>query len=185
MTEGTPEISELVEQLEALSPSMPLDAGWDGDSLLAVARDDAYGPNARLNACELLLRRDERRFKSLIGEATVAEVYASALQAGAADLNEWGFLGLGDVGALGLRLVACGESAVSALLPLLDVKRSAGSYSGSKEATLGDDDFARVRDFAAFFISKIRRLPFKFHRDDFARRDAEIERLKDSLRDQP
>lgn len=182
MTEGTPEISELVERLEALSPSVPFDAGWSDDSLLAVARDDSCGPNARLNACELLLRRDEKTFKGLIGEATVAGVYASALRAGAADLNEWGFLGVGDVGALGLRLVGCGEHAVAALLPLLDVKRSAGSYSGSKEATLGDDDFARVCDFAAFFISRVRRLPFKFHRDDFAQRDAEIERLKDSLR---
>jgi len=118
-------------------------------------------------------------------EKSEAERYAASLRGGTVDLNEWGFLGVGDLGPLGLRLVACGESAVAPLSPLLDVKDSAGNYSGSKEATLGDEDRARVCDFAAFFISKIRRLPFHFHREDFARRDAEIERLKESLRANP
>ena len=183
MSTDAPQTSELSGRLEALSTSELGEVAWDSDSLLAVLRADSSGPRARLYACEALLRRDAEKFMRVLGAPFVAGLYASALRDGTTPaLNAWGFLGAGDVGPLGRHLVACGDDAVRALAPLLDDKRSAGLYGGSKESKLGNSDNARVCDFAAFFISEARRLPFQFHRDDFARRDAEIERLKDSLR---
>lgn len=186
MTTDGQDISETIRRLDSLTSSELSESELDDDSLLAVVRADAAGLRARLYACEILLGRDTERFLHVIGEAFASGLYASGLREGVTtDLNAWAFLGMGDLGPMGLHLVACGEPAAAALAPLLDDERRAGHYSGSAEAKIGESDRARVCDFAAFFISKIKELPFQFHREDFARRDAEIERLKESLRESP
>jgi hypothetical protein len=182
MSTDTPQTSEVSRALEALSTSELDGVAYGDDALLAVVRADSSGLKARLYACEVLLRRDEEKFLKVVGAQVAAGLYASALQERTTpDLNSWAFLGMGDLGPLGLHLVACGDPAVAALAPLLDDTRSAGIYSGSKESKLGNSDRTRVCDFAAFFISKIRHLTYQFQRDDTAQRDAEIERLKNSL----
>jgi hypothetical protein len=184
MTKRRPEISEIIERLEALSAPELSDAEWPDDSLLAVIRADSSGLTARLQACEILLRRDQEKLLGVIGAQTVANIYVSALQERATtDLNQWAFLGMGDLGPMGLHLVACGDRALTALTPLLDIKQSAGIYSGSKESKIGNSDHARVCDFAAFFISRIKGFPYSFQRHSIALRDAEIERLKKQLQE--
>jgi hypothetical protein len=181
---GTPEISEIIARLEALSTSELSSVSWPDESLLAVVRADSSGLTARLHACEILLRRDQEKFLGIIGAQTVAAIYVTALKERATtDLNPWAFLGQGDLGPMGLRLVACGDSAMAALASLLDIRQSAGIYSGSKESKLGNSDRARVCDFAAFFISRIKRFPYSFHRDNITLRDSDIEKLKERLQE--
>jgi hypothetical protein len=174
---------DVIARLDALSPSQLDDADFADDALVAVARSATAPVKSRLYACEILLRRDAGTFFGLLGGRAIAALYASALQQRATlELNPWAFLGMVDIGPMGRHLIACGDAAVAALSPLLDDKRSAGSYGGSKEAKLGDADHARICDFAAFFIARVRGLPYRFHREDLAQRDAEIERLKPLLR---
>jgi hypothetical protein len=172
----------MIERLEALSMSDLNNISLPAECLLAVIHADSSGLTARLHACEILLRRDQQQFLGIIGAQTVAAIYVSALkQKATTDLNPWAFLGPGDLGPMGLHLVACGGSAIPALVPLLDIKQSAGVYSGSKESKLGNSDNSRICDFAALFISEIRHFPYSFHRHSTALRDAEIEQLKEKL----
>lgn len=182
MSSSRPKISEMIERLNALSTVELSDVILSSDSLLAVVQADSAGLKARLFACDILLRRDQERFLNIIGKRIAAGLYASALQERTTtDLNPWAYLGMDDLGPMGLHLVACGDSAVPALTPLLAIKQLAGVYSGSAEAKLGDGDYARICDFAAFFISKIKRFPYSFHHHNIPLRDAEIEQLKEKL----
>jgi len=100
----------------------------------------------------------------------VAAIYVSALQEGApTELNSWAFLGLGDLGPMGLHLVACGDSAVTSLVPLLDVKLVAGIYRGSKESKL-ETGTVRVSVTSPRSSSQDQRLPYSFHRGRIALR---------------
>lgn len=178
----SPNQTELIQQLENFSVLELNNATATDDALLAIVQAASAPLLARLYACEILLRRDETKFFDVIGRPTVAAIYVSAFRDRVtADLNGWAFLGLDEWGPLGRRLVACGETAVTELAPLLDVDRSAGLYGGSEESKEGNADRARVCDFAAFFIARIKQLPYRFHRDDIGLRDAEINRLKKDL----
>lgn len=80
---------------------------------------------------------------------------------------------------LGQHVVSLGEPAVAALAPLLSDARPI-SYGGSKEATVGNEYGIRVKDFAAFFIAKVRHRPLAVDVDP-ARRDRAIADLRASL----
>jgi len=182
MTGNPAENPAMFEWLEALSESELSDVQCSDESLLAVIRADSSGLKARFHACEILLRRDQRKFLSMLGAQTVAGIYVSALRERTTiDLNPWAFLGLGELGPTGLHLVACGEDAVAALVPLLDSKDEAGLYSGSEEAKEGNSDRARFCDFAAFFVARIRHHSYTFHRNNLALRDAEVDALSKDL----
>lgn len=184
--QNTARTSGVVESLQRLAESELSHTAWPEEFLLDVIRPDSTALKARLYACEILLRRDQERFLAIISAPTVAAVYVSALKEKAtADLNLWAFLGQGDLGPMGRHLVACGESAVMALAPLLDMRQPAGIYGGSKESKLGNSDYARICDLAAFFIARIRGFPYTFHRDSMALRDAETERIKKRLPQKP
>jgi hypothetical protein len=171
--------SDIARQLEGLSVIELSNAPWSDESLVAVVQDHSAPLIARLYACDILLRRHQAKYLSLLGRETVAAIYVSAFaDRVTVDLNPWAFLNLDEVGPLGQSLAACGESAVAKLVPLLDIDRAAGVYNGSEEAKEGNADRARVCDFAAFFIAKIKQLPYRFHRDDFSLRDAENDRVK-------
>lgn len=177
-----PGISEVAGSLEALSFSDLSNVAWQDEALLAVVRSDSSGVKPRFFACEVLLRRDLQKYLAMIGSATVAAMYVSAVREQiTSDLNPWAFLGLAELGPLGRHLVACDESAVRALLPLLDFKQTAGIYSGSEESKEGNADQPRICDFAAFFIARIKGWPFSFHRESWAGRDEEMERIKKRL----
>jgi len=172
----------LQEQLEGLSPVDLTRLEFPEDSLLSVVRNSSASLKARLFASEILLNSNREKFLSAIGAANVVELYAEALEkAKTVDLNLWGFLSMNEVGPLGERLVLFGDAAVESLKPLLEVKESAGLYSGSIESKEGNSDRPRVCDFAGFLVARIRELPFTFHRDDDELRDAEISRLRVEL----
>lgn len=186
MTGDSPSVPEIVKQLETLSTSAPTDAGWSDEALLAIIRDDSFRLLARLHACEILLRRNRQKFLGVIGTQAAAAIYASALRERVTDdMNPWAFLGLGELGTLGRHVVECGDSALAEFVPLLEDRQTAGIYSGSEESKEGNGDRARVCDFAAFFISRIMRVPYSFRRDSMEQRDADIDRLKERLKVSP
>jgi hypothetical protein len=133
-------------------------------------------------ACDILLRRDRDKFLATVGAPQAASLYAAALRDGVAgDTNVWGFLSRCELGPLGAHLVGLGRPALVALAPLLADTRYVALYGGSIDAKSGNADVARICDLAAFFVAAILRLPYEFHRRDFAARDAEIAGLSTRL----
>lgn len=74
-----------------------------------------------------------------------------------------------------------GEPAVPALVGLLDDARRPLSYAGGEDATVGNAYGFRVKDFAAFYLGRIKRISVAFHQrpED---RDREISALIQALR---
>jgi hypothetical protein len=94
--------------------------------------------------------------------------------------NSWGLLyEHDDTGYLGEQLLSFENAAIPHLLKLLNNNGSV-VYEGSQEAMLGNSYKYRIKDFAAFYISKIKNVPIKFYQD-VENRDREIERFKTSL----
>jgi hypothetical protein len=143
------------------------------DALAALAADERADAGARFLAAEMLFRKLPGYPPANL-RTGLAPVYATALRE-ARIANPWGMPGELD-GEAGQHLVALGEPVVTALGPLLDDTRQVW-YGGSEEATEGNSYTWRVRDFAAFFISRIRGIAWTVHRDPRAR-DAGIEQLR-------
>ena len=150
-------------------------------SLERLAIDAAQSLEARFLACEVLFTRDFT-FVSRVPAAAVAEVYANALAHNLTGMaNSWGLLyEHADAGPVGIRFIMLGEAAVPALSRLLDDDSSPVVYAGSKEATVGNAYHYRVKDFAAYYLGRIRRVPVTFHRE-IAQRDREIALLREKL----
>lgn len=149
--------------------------------LEALVADPAQPLAARFLAAEVLFTRDFT-FTARVGGAMVADVYAHALEHNLTGMaNSWGLLyEHSDAGPVGIRFVMLGEPAVPALLRLLDNDSGPLVYAGSKEATVGNGYHYRIKDFAAYYLGQIRRVPVTFHRE-LAERDQEIARLKQQL----
>src|SRR5690606_14162510 len=91
--------------------------------------------------------------------------------------NVWGLLyNEDDLGDLGQQMVRFGPAAIPALGKLLEDSAGRILYEGSEEALIGNGYRYRIKDFAAFYISKIKNIPVRFHQD-LEKRDKEIERL--------
>jgi hypothetical protein len=150
-------------------------------ALEALTADTAQPLAARFLAAEVLFARDFT-FASRVSGAVIAEIYAHALEQNLTGMaNSWGLLyELDDAGPVGIRFIMLGEAAVPALVRLLDSADSPLVYDGSKEATVGNAYHYRIKDFAAFYLGRIRRIPVTFHRE-LAERDQEIARLKQQL----
>jgi hypothetical protein len=147
---------------------------WNGPrDLEALAVDPNAAWEPRFLAAEILFRK-RSDFPSADQRNALASAYVDALRA-ASVANPWGLPGELD-GPAGQHLVSLGEAVTPGLMPLLDDDRRV-PYWGSQEATLGNSYAFRVKDFAAFFLSTIRGLPYVLHRDPSAR-DADIEKLK-------
>ncbi len=123
--------------------------------------------------------------------AILSEAYAYVLENTSADRgnivhlngNLWGLLyEEDDVGYLGKQFIKFGNAAIPSLTRLLDDHASRVLYEGSEEATIGNAYQYRIKDFAAFYISKIKNISIEFNQD-FEQRDKEIERLKGLLKD--
>ncbi|AFZ24173.1 hypothetical protein Cylst_1924 [Cylindrospermum stagnale PCC 7417] len=136
---------------------------------------------ARFLACEVLFEK-HFIFVPDVGSETVAEIYAQALLNNYTEMaNSWGFLyEHNDEGPVGIRFVMIGIEAVPVLVKLLDNNDQSMLYNGSQEAMLGNSYQFRIKDYAAFYISKIKRIPVQYHQDP-QERDAEIEKLKFAL----
>jgi hypothetical protein len=150
-------------------------------ALEALTADTTQPLAARFLAAEVLFARDFT-FTSRVPGAVIAEIYAHALEQNLTGMaNSWGLLyELDDAGPVGIRFVMLGDAAVPALVRLLDNAGSPLTYDGSKEATVGNAYHYRIKDFAAFYLGRVRRIPVTFHRE-LAERDQEIARLKQQL----
>lgn len=133
---------------------------------------------ARFLAAEILWYRDQDalldRYRPLL-----APLYAAALaQDFTQAANAWALPGVSD-GLAGQHLLSIGEPMVPELLPLLDDDRRV-YYEGSQEATLGHHYAYRIKDLAAYFLSKIANIPLALDADT-SLRDEAIEGLKPQL----
>lgn len=150
--------------------------------LEAIVRDRAAPMKARFLACEVLFEK-HFVFVPEVGAAVVAEIYAHALVNDLTGMaNSWGLLyEHNDEGPVGIRFVMIGDAAIPALLGLLDDASRSLTYAGSEEATVGNAYGFRVKDYAAFYLGKIKRIPVAFHErpED---RDREIAALARTLR---
>jgi hypothetical protein len=93
--------------------------------------------------------------------------------------NAWGRVATGDIGPLGERILSFGDRAIPYLKVLLK-DEAIILFDGSQEAMVGNEFQYRVKDFAAFFISRIKNIPLVLERDKKAR-DSVIERLMNTL----
>ena len=159
-----------------------IDSVWDEpgapEILDDLAVDQQASRLANFLAAEILFYK-RQDYPAEHAKRQLASVYATALARDFTQMaNPWGLPGKLD-GPAGGHFVALGEAAVPELANLMD-DETERLYVGSKEATLGNSFHYRVKDFAAFFMSNIRRIPFEVHEDPEAR-DEEIERLRESL----
>lgn len=157
--------------------------GDNQKSVEAIITNPKSSFHAKFLAAEIL-RRFEIKISSKY-DAVLSKSYIYALEHSSMEDenfigimgNSWGFLyEFDDVGYLGKRIVDFGEFAVHDLIGLLSNK-SHLLYEGSEEATIGNAYQYRVKDFAAFYISKIKNIPVEFYQE-MALRDKEIERFK-------
>jgi hypothetical protein len=181
-------MADLAKQLADMSyhdlflrmDSATLNSLWNApggpEALLALATDPGAPDHARFLASEILFRK-QSDFNPGQAAGPLATAYAAELRQ--ADVaNPWGMPGKLD-GPPGQHLVALGEPAVAALVPLLH-DDSPILYEGSKEATVGNSYDYRVKDFAAFFLSRIRHTPYDV-RQTPADRDPLIEKLRAAI----
>lgn len=147
--------------------------------LKAIVINEEAPTKARLLACEVLMKNE---FTFLRDEDVkidrVAAIYTDALVNNTTGMaNSWGFLyEHKDEGPIGIMLVMLGEEAIPELVKLLD-NETIHMYQGSKEATIGNGYQFRVKDFAAYYICRIKNIEAIYH-ETHAARDAEIEKLK-------
>lgn len=130
-------------------------SGSTTTALEQIVLDKEASTKARLIATEVLLQKEF----TVIGEMDlreVAQIYATALAENTTEMaNSWGFLyEEDDMGPIGGTFSLFGEDALPALVELLDNKATY-LYDGSEEATVGNGYQFQVRDFAAYYISKI------------------------------
>lgn len=145
------------------------------ESLAALAIDSEAPLLSRFLAAEILFHNLET-YPPAAQKPHLSSTYASALAENlAGTANTWGLPGVFD-GLAGEHLLSLGEAAVPELVKLLDDDRSV-YYEGSEEATIGHSYRYRVKDLAAYYISRIRNIPLEMSEDP-DRRDEEILELK-------
>lgn len=150
-------------------------------ALEAVLDDPAAPPRAKFVAAEVMFARDFT-FVGRHDRTALAQVYAAALRGNfTGHANAWGLLWANDdVGTVGGRFKMIGDASIPVLRALLDDATVVDWYVGSEEATVGNGARYRIKDFAAFYLGRMRGKPVPFH-DQPADRDAEIDRLRASL----
>ncbi len=165
------------------SNAVALRAIWNApgapEGLETIAASSNAPKLARFLAAEVLFYKEEvHRVEKHKQE--LARVYAAALADNFTETaNSWGLPGVLD-GLTGEHLLAIGEPMVSELLDLLD-NANRVYYEGSEEATLGHRYGYRVKDLAAYYISKIRNIPLELDEDP-DKRDAAIGNLKSTVK---
>ncbi len=155
--------------------------GANSDALDEVIASPESSQMARFIACEVFFAKDVF-FMQRHSPAQVAQIYAEALAGNfTGRANSWGLLYQHeDEGPVGVRFLQIGRHAVPALTALLDDDSTPLQYHGSEEATVGNAYGFRVKDFAAYYLGRIRNERLKY----FAatkKRDAQIDKLKKKL----
>ncbi len=157
------------------------DDGAREQELHAVIASEESSDFARFVACEVLFG-SEVFFLKVQGREKVAGIYAKALAENmTGHANSWGLLyEHEDEGPVGIVFLMINTPAISALVPLLDDERTHLVYEGSEEATVGNAYGYRVKDFAAYYIGRIRNQKLTWY-PEIADRDRQIEELKAEL----
>lgn len=165
------------------------DNGKNEQELLKIIEDTNANKISQVIASELLFNYspsfpDEKMLQFL------PKIYCNALQMSSCDINiynehlaanNWGFMydfdssGINHIGKLGNHLLISGKDAIPYLMTLLE-DESFICYDGSKEATMGNGLRLRVKDAAAFYISKLLNRSISYH-ESLVKRDYEISRL--------
>lgn len=166
--------------------------GQNKSALLNIVSTKKYDDYVRLLASEVLFSKD-KNYPALSIIESLAYLYARALFIAGDNSksfrlsgNLWGFMyfsdknGNNDFGILGSHLMAIKEKAIPYLKELLTNSEML-FYEGSQDATIGNSLKYRVKDAAAYYISKISGIPIKYY-ENFPDRDLEIERLKEKLK---
>lgn len=157
---------------------------WDeagsADNLKKVLIDEEAPMKARFLVSEVLFTKSFG-FVVEVGAELVANIYANAMAKNLTGMaNSWGLLyEYNDEGPVGINWLLLREAAIPELSKLLD-NETIHVYCGSKEATIGNAYQFRVKDFAAYYICKIKRIEAVYH-ETHAARDTEIEKLKTLL----
>lgn len=158
-----------------------LDQVWTAagaDALGRLVTDDRSPTLARFLAAEILFTKASG-YPPAEHRPLLASIYTSALSDNYTRMaNPWGMPGELD-GPVGQHVVTLGEVAIVTLRPLLDDDADV-TYGGSEEATFGNSYHYRVKDLAAFYISRIRGAPYRVVLD-VGQRDREIARLRRDL----
>lgn len=147
--------------------------------LKAVVLDKKATTKARLIAHEILLKKEFTYLRDKdVDISSIAQIYAAALAENSTGMaNSWGLLyEHDDMGPVGYFFGHLGEEGLIALVHLLD-NTTSHQYHGSEEATVGNAYKFQVRDFAAYYISRILNVPSPYQAKR-ADRDQEIERLR-------
>jgi hypothetical protein len=142
-----------------------------------LAGDTEAPPLARFLSSQILLKKD-MTFLSRTDSNSLSEVYIQALLGNyTTAMSDWGFLQSNDdTGAVGSVFLIFGERSVPQLVNLLndgtvvDYKRPFPDVSGFNQTRL---QRVRIKDFAALYLSKIKKLPIEF-KVAFDERDHEI-----------
>jgi hypothetical protein len=160
--------------------------GRNRAALEAILADHATPLQAKFLAAELLRANGVKPDGA--AAAVVAEAYAAALASTSETAgnpwhlngNAWGYVQhADDPGPLGRVVIGLGQAAVPPLLKLLGDDGPV-VFEGSREATTGNKLQLRIKDFAAYYLSKIENIAVPLH-PDHAARDAEIEKLKQTV----
>ena len=147
--------------------------------LKAIVINEKAPTKARLLACEVLMKNEFTFLRDKdVKIDRVAAIYTDALVNNTTGMaNSWGLLyEHSDEGLIGIMLVILDAEAIPELVKLLD-NETIHLYDGSEEATVGNGYQFRVKDFAAYYICKIKNIKAVYH-ETHAARDEEIERLK-------
>ncbi|MBL4648514.1 MAG: hypothetical protein JKY03_02200 [Aureispira sp.] len=147
------------------------------DKLKKILIDEEAPMKARFLVSEVLFTKSFG-FVVEVGAELVAKIYANAMANNLTGMaNSWGLLyEYNDEGPVGINWLLLREAAIPELFKLLD-NETIHMYHGSEEATVGNSYQFRVKDFAAYYICKIKQIEAVYH-ETHAARDTEIEKLK-------
>ena len=159
---------------------------WDDvggyQPLIDIVNDDTAPMKARFLVCEVLSVK-QFTYRKDVPKETLAQIYAQALANNyTGHANSWGLLyEHDDEGTTGIMFLELWDKAVPALTPLLD-NETQHLYHGSQEATMGNAYRFRVKDFAAYYLSKITKIEVPYY-ESHEKRDQAIEALKEGLKE--
>ncbi|HYB42968.1 MAG TPA: hypothetical protein VEL75_14420 [Candidatus Methylomirabilis sp.] len=184
MTQATNELARTLLSFGHVGLFMGLDATaldrmWSEpgapERLRELILDDAADPEARFLAAEVLFARASG-FPPGDLKPALASIYTRAM--GSTEVaNPWGLPG--EIDGAGQHLLQLGDAVVAPLMHMLQDERPR-VYAGSKDATVGNSFGYRVKDLAAFYLSRLLNLPYLVHQRP-SERDLEIDALRAAL----
>lgn len=150
--------------------------GSNRNELQKIWQSKAMDLEIRLTAAEILFKKD-----SLFAGAnqkikiSLTRLYTDALNNnGTINGNIWGLPGF--IGPAGENLFKTDKNESVRLLKLLLKNKQELNYIGSKDATYGNEYRYRVKDVAAFYLSKLLGVNYKISKD-LGNREIEIQHL--------